>query len=219
MSSVLQLIYQVSICAFVLQSLQNMFKGRWVGNASSLNFKLQVSLYCICMHQPNQSKFLSIYPRIIKNHKERCKAAVFLPLCVDLVLCLQREREKGERPTQRGQSSRRRAPQPKGQLSTAGGGENNGASARAVWKKDESGSLSISTACCHCSEPQGLRGRGGGRRLGEGERKWANAGADQVRKTTLNIVSIVLNRSTDSKTNIIPIVCGWNIYIYILITA
>lgn len=93
MSSVLQLIYQVSICAFVLQSLQNMFKGRWVGNASSLNFKLQTSLYCICMHQPNQSKFLSIYPRIIKNHKERCKAAVFLPLCVDLVLCLQRERK------------------------------------------------------------------------------------------------------------------------------
>lgn len=40
MSSVLQLIYQVSICAFVLQSLQNMFKGRWVGNASSLSFKL-----------------------------------------------------------------------------------------------------------------------------------------------------------------------------------
>lgn len=66
-----------------------------------------------------------------------------------------------ERPTRRGQSSCRRAPQPKGQLSTASGGENNGASARAVLKKDESGSLSISTACRHCSEPQGLRGGGG----------------------------------------------------------
>lgn len=65
--------------------------------------------------------------------------------------------------TRRGQSSRCRAPPPKGQLSTAGGGENNGESARAVWKKDESGSLSISAACRRCSEPRGPRGGGGGR--------------------------------------------------------
>lgn len=53
-------------------------------------------------------------------------------------------------------------PQSKGQLSTSGGEKNNGASARVVWKKDESGSLSISTACCHSSEPP--RQRGGGER-------------------------------------------------------
>ncbi|KAI4810894.1 hypothetical protein KUCAC02_013821 [Chaenocephalus aceratus] len=38
--------------------------------------------------------------------------------------------------------------------------KSNGASARAVWKKDESGSLPLSTACGHCSEPQGRGGAG-----------------------------------------------------------
>lgn len=38
---------------------------------------------------------------------------------------------------------------------------NNRASAGVVWKKDESGSLSISTAGRHCRESQGQRGEGG----------------------------------------------------------
>lgn len=153
--------------------------------APSLNFKFWISLYCVnnIMHQldlheatkpqvllffflPLQDfilgqispeQFLLQFKTIPLEEKVHCN---FLPLCValDLASCWQR----GERPTQRGQSSRRRAPQPKGQLSTAGGGKNNGASARAVCKKDESGSLSISTASRHCSKPQGLRGGGGG---------------------------------------------------------
>lgn len=104
------------------------------------------------------------FSRAVWNHtaekKRKCKFAfsshsvwLWTWSCVFL-------RRSGERPTQRGQSSHCRAPQPKGQLSTTGGGKNNGASDRAVWKKDESGSLSISTACRHCSEPQGLRGGG-----------------------------------------------------------
>lgn len=135
----------------------------WISNCRSL------FIVFACTNQTKASFFPSILGslRIIRKGARlqfSCRSAWTW-------FCVCREREKGERPTQRGQSSRRRAPQPKGQLSTAGGGENNGASARAVWKKDESGSLSISTACCHCSEPQGLRGRGGGRRKEMGQRR------------------------------------------------
>lgn len=129
----------------------------------------------------------TIFTRIVSAGKKKVPAAVsshsvwrWTQMCV----CKEGERgrERGERSKQRGQSSHRRAPQPKGQLSTAGGEENNGASARAVWKKDESGSLSISTACRHCSEPRGLRG-GGRRRCWASGRRGEKAGNDPDRLT------------------------------------
>ncbi|KAI9520140.1 hypothetical protein NQZ68_020034 [Dissostichus eleginoides] len=58
--------------------------------------------------------------------------------------------------------------------------KNNGASARAVWKKDESGSLSLSTACGHCSEPQERRGQWASRLSG------ANGGYDRPGPCIIN---------------------------------
>lgn len=105
---------------------------------------------------------------ILNSPHFRQSRSVRLCAALDLDLVFA-DRQRGEGPTRRGQSSRRRAPQPKGQLSATGRGEINGAPARALWKKDESGSLSISTACCHFSERRGREEEeeGGSRGLGK----------------------------------------------------
>lgn len=185
-----------------------MFEGRWLWIVCIfIEFQIvNLSLLCkqyyasVILPWSNQTKRFFPptsrgLPQFILEHFSPCTRQQFLleeenvlvctlfPLCValDLLWCLQRERGL----CAEGQSSRcRNTADEKASCQPPAEGETTGRQPECFWKKDESGSLSISTACCLCSEPQGPRSRwGGSRRLREGEKR-ERAGTDQATTST-----------------------------------
>lgn len=130
MSSVLQLIYQLSVCAFVFQSLQSTVKClesylHSISNSRPVSYSLKEhSLYLYAAAKPKDiCSFIQESVRIIWNGTRlqfsECKVWTW-------------RKVRGQ--CRKMKSSRCIAARPKGQLSTASGGENMGESASAVWK-------------------------------------------------------------------------------------